>query len=441
MSSSNKNIDLTGTHLPERLQYFREQRNLTKSELARESGLTARTIHDLEQGRRERALERTLMALAQALAVTVAQLLDRDGDESSPATPTTTPRRSAPGRSALTFLSVLVVVLVFAFGYLWSFARDNAEWTQEQNRLTVVDSVFGIELWNLASEAHISFCVPSPWGSDRLLVGLGSQTPDGGCLLNLDRATGDTIWCARPDIPAIVRAFGEEDVLDANFNCREVQPADLDGDGHPELVAHFVHGRYYPYALCAFDEDGNLLRQYANKGHVDDSLVLDLDGDGRDELLASGTNNAKAYQGATVFILDLDHWRGASVDSLCNPESSEPDSARIRLVIPRFPEHYMLLLEQTRLYAMNLNVYHDAAGDAVISAGIGAPSRTSLIVYLDGELRPRGCEPTDGFARIQLSQWPRSLTEGTGPGDPVWRAEWLAQHKRFGAGHWPPAGH
>jgi transcriptional regulator with XRE-family HTH domain len=433
------NVGLADTGLPERLKSLREAQHLTKADLAEKAGLSARTVHDLETGRRDRIQEKTLMLLAQALGISADELLGRDpasARDESPPEPIPSPAGklylSQP--TGLAILAVLIVVLTFGAGHLWTYARGNAEWTSNADRITVRDSIFGIELWSLAGDNRFSFCQASPWDSRQLLVGVGGQTFAGGLLLNLDRATGDTIWSVAPDIEAIARAFGEEDVLGSNFTCNKAQPADLDGDGEPELVAHFVHSRFYPFAICALDREGRMIAQYAHKGHIYESLVLDLDGDGRDEYIGAGTNNAKAYQGASIFILDLENWAGASVDSQCDPQSGEHDSARVRLVIPQYPGPYMNLLQATRLSAFNLLVHRDSAGTAILSAGVGVYPATHMVLYLDAQLRPKGCEPTDRFQELSLSQWPESLTVGTGPGDPVWCAQWLASHRRFEAG-------
>ena len=75
MSGLEKNIDIVGLGVPERLREFRHAKNLSKSDLAERSGLSFRTIHDLERGRRSRVLEKTLSLLADALGVTYDELL------------------------------------------------------------------------------------------------------------------------------------------------------------------------------------------------------------------------------------------------------------------------------------------------------------------------------------------------------------------------------
>lgn len=448
MGAPQQNIDLTGSGLPTRLVALREARRLTKADLADRAGLSYRTIHELESDRRDRIQEKTLMLLAEALQVPVDELLGRplaavqvSAPDPAPEVPAVRPprRRRRPGRRGmLALLSGLLVVLAASLVHLRSFARANARWTHTPEAVSVHDGVFGLHLWELRGENRIPFCQPAPWSPQQLLVGLGSQTPDGGQLLCLERASGDTLWTLRPDVAAMVRAFGEADVLAAPFNCCRPAVADLDGDGRKELIVQFVHGRYYPNAICAVDETGRLLGQYAHKGHLSDWAVCDLDGDGRDEFIGCGTNNAPDYQGAALLILDGEHFRGASLDSLCDPWSSEPDSARLRLVIPQYPAPYMRLLEARRLAARNLKIYRNATGEIMLSVSVGSEPENSMLVYLDADLHPKSCEPEDRFAEKTISHWPDSLVVGAGPGDPAWRAGWLAGHRRFAAGHWPP---
>ncbi|MBU8871759.1 MAG: helix-turn-helix domain-containing protein [Gemmatimonadales bacterium] len=460
MPNSNKNIDLTGSNIHKRLLALREERHLTKKDLALKAHLSARTIHDLENGRRDRIFEKTLMLLAKALEVPIDKLLDKptemDGiaisgssveiqntglDTGPDASSVVSDFKWRPSRrtGGLGILAIILVILVIVWVNVWSFACDNAEWILSQNGIHARDSIFGLVIWEITDEKKMNFCQVSPWRSDRLLVGLGSTTPSGGRLLNLNRATGEVIWSVSPDIDAIVRAFGEQDVLSTNFRCKNVFPIELDGDPATELVVVFFHGRFYPVALCAIDDDGRLLHQYAHKGHLGDFLVTDLDGDGRDELIAAGTNNAKAYQGGTFIILDHQHWRGASIDSLCDPWSSEPDSAKFRLVIPQYPQVYMNLIQEIRLIGQDLKIKKDAQGEFMISGFVGSSRGPKMLVNLDHRLKPIDCQPNDVFYKKCISQWPDSLTHRTGPGDPAWRSQWLAQHRHFEAGHWPPA--
>lgn len=431
-------IDPDDHDLPRRLRALREQRHLTKADLAERSGLSSRTIHDLEMGRRDRIQEKTLMLLADALEVPVEELLARPEAEEKNGQP---PRPLVSRRGGVIALGILVVLFGFAAWYAWSFARNNAEPEWVDRRLVVRDRIFHSTLWTLGATHEIERVEASPWRRDHLLVYVDSRSPDTDKLLCLERADGDTVWSVGLDVAAVERAFGPEDLRGAGFTARPAGILDVDGDGEIEMAVRFTHGRFYPCVLCLIDRDGRILGQYASKGHVLTTLVTDLDNDGCQELLCGGTNNGKAYQGAQVILLDADHWRGASVDSLCDPWSTEPDSAAIRLVIPAYPQPYMELIPAERLAATSLKVHRGATGNSLISISVknALNSMCSMLVFLDAELHPEGCTPEDSFLEQWVTQWPDSLTNGTGPGDPAWRAQWLAKAVRFEAGHWPPA--
>ncbi len=73
------------------------------------------------------------------------------------------------------------------------------------------------------------------------------------------------------------------------------------------MAVTFVHGLYHPTALCLVDRNGVMRAQYAHKGHLRNVITADLDADGKDELVAAGVNNAPAYNGPTLVLLDEDH--------------------------------------------------------------------------------------------------------------------------------------
>jgi len=111
-------------------------------------------------------------------------------------------------------------------------------------------------------------------------VGTGSRTPSGGSILCLERASGDTVWAAGPDVDAMIAAFGPEDVEAAGFSCQGFRQGDVDGDGQDELVVRFCHGLHYPSCVCVIEADGSRVAQYANRGHLTGFVVQDVDADG-----------------------------------------------------------------------------------------------------------------------------------------------------------------
>ncbi len=437
-----RNVDVSNSELPGRLQHLREERCLTQADLAEQAGLSYRTVLDLERGRRERVQVKTLMLLAKALDISYEDLrgdaVENEAAEPVSESPTVGPPlwRRPWFVVVLTFGAAIVIAALIVLGNV-SAARF--ELSRENTVLTARDDWLGVKCWDREFDAPINFCETSPWSDDVVLVGLYGDTVEGGCVKALDRETGITLWGVAPDIDAIARAFGEEIAFSANYSCTGVAMPDLDGDGIRELVIRFCHGLWYPTALCFVDADGKITSQYSHKGHLYDMLAADIDHDGKDELVVVGTNNTKGYQGATVFILDEDHRSGASVDAEAAPTSVEPDSALVRVVFPQFPESYMHQMGAQRLEADRIRPYQSSNGSVRLIVTVGRAPNYMLTIDMDSSLIPLSCGISDGFlSRIDLEHWPDSLIVDTGPPDEAWRMEWLDTHLRFEAGHWPP---
>jgi len=434
LSKHAKNIDIGRGNFPDRLRQIREDHHLSKGDLAERSGLTYRTIHDIEQGKRKRVQEKTLLMIARALEISLDELLNGDVPPELAAAPATTNRGLWIRAAVLSFAGIFTLGIL-----LWWVGVNNAPWTLEDGDLVVRHGTLGTKLWSTPHDEEVATCEESAWDPERLILVRARTSRYGGVVQCVERSSGEVHWTVGPDVDALVAAFGEEDVLAAGFSCRTFGYPDMQGDGDPELLVKFTHGMYYPTAICLVGRDGTVRSQYCTKGHVMSLVYADLDGDGRDEVVGGGTNNAKAYQGAMLFILDDGHASGASVDERCDPWSTEPDSALVRVVLPQFPEPYMEQLAATRLGAWDLQVFRNPNGETRLSCNVGGPDpEQRILVHFDAQLNPIGAEPTDKFREIALSEWPDSLTVGTGPTDPVWLARWLQNCRRFEAGHWPP---
>ncbi len=91
-----------------------------------------------------------------------------------------------------------------------------------------------------------------------------------------------------------------------------------------------------PSQIAILDSNGKTLSEYWHSGGLDDMVLVDLDGDGKEEIVATG--NAHGYDAqATLVVLDPDRVSGAS-------KEVQPDSQihgvgiaqeRLRLLFPR----------------------------------------------------------------------------------------------------------
>ncbi len=430
MKNSNQNINIESWDLPQRLKSLREDRHWSQSDLAKETGLSYRTIHDLELGKRNRIQEKTLMLLAQAFEITLPELTGIPNGNDHQTVTTDKPRNHLPWK----WIAPVLLALLLAAGLsMRHWALTHARWEIRDHHLVVRDGVLGSRLWEIGAPPGPKYCLVAPWSDRILILGFSGTTPRGRNIMALDRSSGRIIWTAQPDLAAVRAAFGPDVLSGGNLFCENLLTVDLNRDGRGEILALFHHTSNYPGILCWIDQDGRLLGQYANHGQFNDILETDLDGDGRNEIIASGTDNAPVYAGATVVILDEDHFRGASVDSLNHPRSLEPDSCLVRLVVPNWPQPYMTSLQAKRFHARKITVYTDPEGRKELAFEFGPINNLIGTLRVDRRLVPLGLGLQDYFIETLAQNFPPELITDTGPTDPAWLATWLAGYLRFGA--------
>jgi hypothetical protein len=179
--------------------------------------------------------------------------------------------------------------------------------------------------------------------------------------------------------------------------------------------------------VVIYTSDGGTFGPYYNWGHIYQALPVDLDGDGHTELVLAGTNNAPAYQGATVILLDAQHFHGASVDSLLRPECPLQDSSLVRLVMPQYEPEFMKLLGTMRIEARDVTVLHEN-GKSTLRVSVGN-GRTDMMVYLDAQLRPLKTEASDAL-KTAANDWPAPLSKEFFSA--AYQQAWLARCYRYG---------
>ena len=104
----------------------------------------------------------------------------------------------------------------------------------------------------------------------------------------------------------------------------------------PRIVLSSIHYLWYPDQIAILDNNGHLLSEYWHSGHLDNLTLADLDGDGRQEIIATGISGG--YHQATLVVLDPDRVFGASSEA-ARPEiqihGMGVAQERIRLLLPR----------------------------------------------------------------------------------------------------------
>lgn len=423
----NEKKHVNGDDLGAEIRRRRQLKGLSIQEFADASGICARTVRNIEGGKQPR--EKTLLLIAEALDV---DPLTLQGTEPGPG-----PLRPMPRHISLAaVIAIAAVVLAATAGFGYWVSRSRATFEVVENTLVARDGLFGRELWSLKWDAGINRILDTPWRPGALLVGLACQAADGGRVLVIDRWDGRILDQMKPDLQAVSDAWGDNVLTDRDgFAVRDLRLIDIDGDEVAELLVGYIHCKNYPFILAVYNQDGRRLGHYASRGHAVEILVEDLDGDGCDEVIASGTNNSSAFQGATLIRLENGFWSGATNDRIAGGSLDVPDSAAARLVLPSFGEPYMSLLGGVRLYAYGTETYRGPDGRTVITTTVAA-RKTGVIVTCDVDLNLLGVEMTDAFLG-EIRAWPNSVTALEGFPSQQWLDAWLAKAQRFEAGHWP----
>lgn len=447
-------VDLPGD-FPGRLRNLREQHYWTQTELAIRAEISPRSVHEFESGRRDRAQAQTIMLLAKALEVTFADLVDGP-TASPPAGEEPGAERVAvaePGADAVDALTIepvgdavripaaapgrrfvrialiagaLLLMLTLAGLVVSAVRQRNIQVFESDGVVEVRDSLFGRLLWRREFGNEIRCWRRSPWDDDVLLVGLAAEGTGGGRLSALQLKSGATLWDVEPDRVPLTRAFDAAYVNSGAYHCRDLLDVDLDGDGRRELVVHFMHNKWFPSVILIVDSSGRVESQYANRGHLCNIHVADLDADGRDELVCAGTNNAPQYQGATLIILDDGHRTGAAIDPLTSPGFTAADSSLVRIVIPNWPQAALQALgTQERLVAFEARTFRRDDGSVGIQANVGHQDDDFYSVDFDAQLHPNFMSISDRL----LEKFARGGVE-----QEAWDRAWLDGHLRFEQG-------
>jgi len=97
-----------------------------------------------------------------------------------------------------------------------------------------------------------------------------------------------------------------------------------------------AHVPWFPDQVAILDSKGKTVSEYWHSGHLNKLVLADLDGDGREEIVASGISNG--YRQATLIVLDPDRVLGASAEPerpVLQIHGMGQAQERLRLLFPR----------------------------------------------------------------------------------------------------------
>jgi transcriptional regulator with XRE-family HTH domain len=442
---------LTGTLLPvesrgERVRKAREARGWTQEDLARESGVSVKTIRRIELAWRGKPQTFTIDALARTLGIASDVLLTGE-DVGRPAPPPPAPtkpvgddasqvkRRSMFVAAAVT-AAVLMIFVPLARHRSRSATIDPGPRITESNGGHRIDVRFGSKTWSATYPSPVKMERQLTWdGEDVLLVAL-SATGDGRGAVVVHRLTdGTRLLHEGPDprdgseLLAIVGPSGFDRVLeyrDLSTVFEQRFFMDLDGDGKSELIVVSAdHSGMGPARLRSFRKNGEVVINYYFDNTIDCYHVGDFDGDGKDEVIVAGTG----FDGrARMAVLDDAHCRGIAPDDVAGAVRAMQDSSLASIEIPPFDRRYMDLLHQDRMHVFDCFSLRDPATDQLRIRFFTHVSR-SVQVVLDGALTPIEAAPSDPFL-VYARRWPEDVRNDFFEHE---LPAWMARFRRSGA--------
>jgi hypothetical protein len=190
--------------------------------------------------------------------------------------------------------------------------------------------------------------------------------------------------------------FGEQNYPPSYF-VRGLVVGDFDADGKKEIIVNIPH-RHSPQLLVRFDHDGREIGRYAHFGHFFDLELIDLDGDGKQELIASGIDDVDSA--ASIAVLDPSRIVGALESQVTRGFGFKVSDAEQQYVkLPR-NEFDVRLFRKPRVFGV-LSIGENTIS---FSAGSSYPvpengSAYSLDYLFTKDMRLREVTPTDAARR------------------------------------------
>ena len=104
----------------------------------------------------------------------------------------------------------------------------------------------------------------------------------------------------------------------------------------PRIVVSSEHHPWWPNQIAILDSHGKTLSEYWHSGALSSMVLADLDGDGKEEIIATGAASGYDHQ-ATLVVLDPDRVFGASTEvrSEFQIHGMGVAQERLRLLFPR----------------------------------------------------------------------------------------------------------
>jgi len=177
----------------------------------------------------------------------------------------------------------------------------------------------------------------------------------------------------------------------------------LETSGHRWILVVARHATWFPSQVALLDPaSGKLVSEYWHPGYINAIEAVDLDGDGRKELLLGGTNNPGEGLGhASLAVLDLPF---AAPRRERNYFGEANSRERSYLLFPR-PEIFTVLPALMKVAQIN------PQGPDRLQVVVGVGAKAFLDYYLDHTLRVLDVRPTDQLVVMHDQAFSRGLID------------------------------
>ena len=168
-----------------------------------------------------------------------------------------------------------------------------------------------------------------------------------------------------------------------------------------DIYVRFSHMPYYPNRLVRFDVNGEQMDEFIHPGTIYDLEMLDLNSDGKMEIVLGCTNNG--FNSGAVAIMPSRNFSG-TVPSLENHHALDGGEVDSNLVYMRFPAWGKYDFSGSNARSHVSDVFPNQDNGFIVTVNGGAGGKTGAYIYhFDYDLNILALTVSDGF----LSQYHR----------------------------------
>lgn len=265
-------------------------------------------------------------------------------------------------------------------------------------------------------------------GENEVILGTAVKTHEFNGRLYFIETDGQVKWMFS-DHPELV--FGSNAYSD-NYGVGFIYPFKHSGSQAHDIYVRFSHMPWFPNRIVRFNIEGEIQDEFIHPGAIYDMALLDLDKDGKVEMLLAGTNNnfndaflaimpSQGYSGSTPVWGEGRKLQGGTIDS--------------NLVYIKFPHWGKYDVTGTNARTHVNDIHPDSDDGFIVSTVLGGSREIGSYMYhFDHELNLVGLSVSDGFLgqyhkqfgqdffdRFDRSEWFEAMSKLD-----IWRkGEWI----------------